>query len=272
MWKSFNRAGVVALFLGVAAAGTLSGPDLTIRGSDTTSALMKALAKAHVENGGAKITVEGGGSGKGAQACIEGQVPMAFLSRKVKDAEKESGLVGVAYAIDGVAIIVNKDNPITELKMEELKDIFSGKTETWADGKPISAFNRNTDSGTRECFKETVLGKDADFGPKCVIKHDGVLLSSVAKIRTAIAFTSLGEVDDTVKIVKINGVMPTGATMQDSTYPIRRTLHIATKGEAKDEAKTFIAFVLSAPGQKIVTDLHYVSLAQQSKVTDATPK
>ena len=265
--NALKVGGLVAIFTGVIGAG-----EPVIRGSDSTSSLMKELTKAYAEQGGAKITVEGGGSTKGAQACIDGQVPMAFLSRGLKENEKTSGLVGTAYAIDGVAVIVNKDNPITELKIEELKDIFSGKTETWADGKPINAFNRNSDSATRECFKDAVLGKDADFGSKCAVKHDGVLLTTVAKIKTAIAFTSLGEVDETVKVIKINGVMPTRDTMIEGAYPIRRTLHIATKGEPKEETKAFIAYVLSSNGQKVISDHHYIPIAKDSKVSDATPK
>jgi phosphate transport system substrate-binding protein len=168
--------------------------------------------------------------------------------------------------MDAVAVVVNKSNPLDEITIEQLKDIFSGKTDKWPSGDPVTAFNRNEDSGTRELFTERVMGgKDAKFGEKVTVKHDGVLLSSVAKIPNAIGYTSLGETNDTVKVLKVTGVEPTAETIQSGKYPLARTLTFATKGDASTDVAAFFTFIASDSGKKIVTDNHYVPLAAKKK-------
>ena len=245
---------------GIFTASTSARAEIKARGSDSTLHVLKALAAAFEADSGKHVSLEGGGSGAGAKALSAGEVTLAFLSRELSADEKGRGLTGCAYAKDGVAIIVNKGNPVANLTIAELKDIYTGKTSDWSEGKPVVAFNRNTDSGTREVFKEHVLGKDA-FGEKVAVKHDGLLLSSVAKIPSAVAYTSIGEADEkVVKIVPVNGIKPTAATLKDSSYPIARTPTLATKGEASGEEKAFIDFVLSAKGQEIVVKEGLVAL------------
>ena len=233
--------------------------EITARGSDSTSELMKTLAAAYQQETGNVVKVEGGGSSKGAKSALAGEVNLAFLSRELKEEEKAAGLVGAAYALDAIAVIVHKNNPISGLTIMELKDIFVGKTVTWSDNKPIVLFNRNPDSGTRETFQELVL-KDAMFSDKATVKHDGVLLPSISKVPTAVAYTSVGHVNDTVKVLPIDGVMPTPATVRDKTYPLSRTPTLATKGTPSGDVKAFIDFVLSDKGQKVVMEKGYVSL------------
>jgi phosphate transport system substrate-binding protein len=226
--------------------------DIKARGSDSTLHVIKALATAFEAESGRKVACEGGGSGAGAKAVIAGEVTLAFLSRDLNAAEKAAGLVGTGYAKDGVAVIVHRTNPVAGFTVAELKDIFTGRTAAWADGKPVVVFNRNTNSGTREVFQDLVLGKEA-FSPKAAVKHDGVLVGTVEKIPTAVAYTSLGEADAAkVKIVPIAGITPNAATLKDGTYPIARTPTLATKGAATGDEKAFIDFVLSAKGQAIV--------------------
>ena len=248
---------ITAIACGVFAAGLLCGSTLkaevNARGSDSTLHVLKALAAAYEADSGKKVNLQGGGSGAGAKSLAAGEVTLAFLSRELNDAEKAAGLAGKAYALDGVAIIVHKDNPTANVTLAELKDLFTGKTTAWSDGKPVVPFNRNTDSGTREVFQEKVLGKDVAFSPTAAIKHDGVLVSSVSKIPTSVAYASLAEADETqVKILTVNGIKPSAATLKDKTYPIGRTPTLATKGEAAGEEKAFIDFVLSAKGQAVV--------------------
>ena len=236
----------------------LAHADIKARGSDSTLHVLKALAAGFEAESGRKAALEGGGSGAGAKAAIAGEVTLAFLSRDLNDAEKAAGLVGHAYAKDGVAIIVHPENPVAGLSLAELHALYTGQTATWADGRPVVAFNRNADSGTREVFQEHVLGKDA-FTPKAAVKHDGVLVSTVAKIPTSIAYTSLAEAETaSVRIVPINGIKPTLATLKDGTYPIARTPTLATKGAATGDEAAFIAFVLSPKGQAIVAEQHLV--------------
>jgi phosphate transport system substrate-binding protein len=250
------RRWFTTLTAGLSAAILLCGfplkADVNACGSDSTMHVLKALAAAYEADSGKKVSLQGGGSGAGAKALEAGEVTLAFLSRGLNDAEIAAGLVGKQYAVDGVAVIVNKANPTTDLSVAALKDLFTGKTSTWSDGKPVVPFNRNTDSGTREVFQEKVLGKDG-FAATAAIKHDGVLVSTVSKIPTAVAYSSLAEADEAqIKIVTVNGVKPSAATLKDKTYSISRTPTLATKGEASGEEKAFIDFVLSAKGQAIV--------------------
>jgi phosphate transport system substrate-binding protein len=234
--------------------------DITARGSDSTIHVVKALAAAFEADTGKHMSLEGGGSGAGVKALVAGEVTLAFLSRDLTPDETASGLVGYSYAKDGVAVIVNKGNPVADLSLAALKDIFTGKTSEWPGGGPIAVFNRNAESGTREVFKDRVLGKDA-FTDKAMIKHDGVLLETVAKIPSSVAFTSLGEAEgDTVKVLSVNGILPTPATLKDGTYPIARTPTLATKGAASGDEKAFIDFVLSPKGQAVAAKEGLVAL------------
>lgn len=244
--------------------------EITARGSDSTIALVKALSEAYVKSTGQKMKIEGGGSGKGAEACAKGEVDFCFLSRELKENEKTQSLVAKPYALDGVAVIVNKANPTEDVTVEQLVGWFAGTVAKWSDDKPVVAFNRNADSGTREVFQEKVM-KENKFSDKAAVKHDGVIVSSVAKIPTAVAFTSVGEVTPDVKAVKINGVAPSPATLRNKTYPLSRTLNFATKGDPKPAVKAFLNWVASKDGQAVVEKSGYTSVVESEK-TVATGK
>ena len=245
------RTLVIALAASVAASQSFSA--ITARGSDSTISVVKALADAFTQKTGITVDIQGGGSGAGAKAAIAGEVQLAFLSRGLDAGEISAGLNGTQYANDAVAIVVNKKNSVTNLTIAELKDYFTGAKTQWADGAPIVLFNRNADSGTRELFQEHVLGKGVAFAANASIKHDGVLLGSVARIPTSIAFDGLGHADPAVvKIISVNGVVPTPETVRSHAYPLTRTPTLATKGEATGEAKAFIDFATSSEGQAVV--------------------
>ncbi len=246
----------------VLAIGTFQSAraEIKAQGSDSTLHVVKALAAGFEADTGKTIALAGGGSGAGAKALLAGDVSLAFLSRELSAAEVAAGLTGHPYAKDGVAVVVHKDNPVTNLTVAELKDLFTGKTTEWSEGKPVVPFNRNSDSGTREVFQDKVLGKDT-FTAKALVKHDGVLISTVEKIPSAVAYTSLAEADESkVKIVTVNGVKPTSATLKDGSYALSRTPSFATKGEPTGDEKAFIDFVLSPKGQAIVAKEGLVAL------------
>ena len=247
--STLNLFPVLAL---LALGATPVAAQINARGSDSTLHVVKALAEAFQKEAGTTVKVEGGGSSAGAKAVLAGEATLAFLSRDLKDAEKQAGLVGAAYAIDGVAVIAHKDNPAVNVTVAELKGYFSGTSANWPDGRPIVLFNRNADSGTRELFQDVVLGKDP-FTEKATLKHDALLVSSVAKIPTSLTYTSAAEADESkVKVLTVNGVKPSAQALRDKSYPIVRTPTFATKGAASAAEKAFIDFVLSAKGQAIV--------------------
>jgi len=252
--KNLPSLRFLALFLGATLTANLSLAAISARGSDSTIAVVKALAEGFQKKSGVAVQVDGGGSGAGAKAAIAGEVQLAFLSRALDAKETEGGLVGAAYAADAVAVIVHKDNPVANVTIAELKDFFTGTTTAWADGKPVVLYNRNADSGTREIFQDKVLSKGVAFAASAAIKHDGVLLISVAKIPASLAYDGFGHVDPkVVKIISVNGVAPSPDSIRSGTYPLTRTPTLATKGEATGEVKAFIDYVRSAEGQAIVT-------------------
>jgi phosphate transport system substrate-binding protein len=256
---------MVRLFASVLAVGVFASSvfaeEITAKGSDSTMPLVKALAEAYQKTGGNTVKLDGGGSSKGAEACMAGTVQLCFLSRELKDAEKEAGMVGVSYAHDAVAVIVHKDNANSDITVEQLRDMYTGKTANWPDGKPVVMFNRNEDSGTRECFDHAVMNKEK-FSDKAQIKHAGVALTTVAKVPTAVAYMSAGEVNDTVKCVKVNGIAATPENIRSKSYPICRTLTFATKAEATPAVKSFIDFCTSEAGQKLIAEHHYVPVME----------
>jgi phosphate transport system substrate-binding protein len=241
-----------SLLAAVFLCGSTLKAEVTARGSDATLHVLKALAAAYQADTGKTVTLQGGGSGAGAKALASGEVTLAFLLRELTSAEKAAGLAGTEYARDGVTIIVHPANPAVNLSLAELKDLFTGKTTAWPDGKPVVLFNRNTDAGIRQVFQDKVLGAEG-FSPTAAVKHDGVLVSSVSKIPTATAYTSFSEADEArIKIVAVNGIKPSAATLKDKTYPLTTTAVLATKGAATGEEKAFIDYVLSAKGQAVV--------------------
>lgn len=253
------RTAVASLIVCFCLGAVASAGEISARGSDSTISAMKLLAEAFNKETGKSLKVEGGGSGAGVKACLAGEVDLAFLSRELKDDEKKSGLAGVPYAFDAVAVVVHKENPTEKLSLAELKDIFTAKTTTWSDSKPIILFNRNADSGTRECFQHVVL-KEAKFSETAAVKHDAVLLPAVSKIPTSVGFDSASVAHETVKVLAIDGVLPSEKTIQDKSYPICRTLTLATKGEAAGDVKAFIDFATSDKGQAVVKAAGFVAL------------
>ena len=245
----------IVLFVSATLTAVSSFAGFTARGSDSTINIVKALAESFQKKSGTAVQVDGGGSGAGAKAAIAGEVQLAFLSRGLDAAEKEAGLIGHTYASDAVVVIAHKDNPISNVTIAELKDFFTGVTAAWPDGKPVVLYNRNADSGTREIFQDKVLGKGTAFAASAAIKHDGVLLSSVAKIPGSFAYDGFSHADPkVVKIISVNGIAPSPESIRSSAYPLTRTPTLATKGEAAGEVKAFIDFVLSAEGQAVVAE------------------
>lgn len=235
----------------------LAGPaaqasEIVARGSDSTIQLMRTLAEAFKADSGIVVRIEGGGSSKGAKACLAGDVPLAFLSRALHPDEKAAGLQGVPYAFDGVAVIVSSANPVVNLGSAELKSLFAGETANWPDGKPVVLIDRNHNSGTRDGFIDAVMGTTA-MSSKAMVKHDAMIESTVEKTPTAIGYTSAGAVGTGVKVLTIDGVAPSAETIRNKTYPLARSLTLATKGPPTAEVKAFIDFALSEQGQSLIS-------------------
>lgn len=251
------------------------------KGSDTIVNLALAWAeKYQAEHTDVRISVTGGGSGTGIASLINKTVDIANASRQIKAEEteqaKSNGVEPVEHIIarDAIAVIVNPENPVSELTLKQISDIYSGKIVNWSEvggeDRPIVRLSRETNSGTHVYFLETVL-RLGNKDDKTLFSTDTLLLPSsegiIAEIRqnpNAVGYDGLGYVPKdlkTISIAETNGgafVLPSIATVNDKTYPIARDLYMYTNGEPTGIVKEYLDWILSAEAQQIVADLGFV--------------
>ena len=241
-----------------AAAAKLSGTVAT-DGSTSMEKVVGALGEAFMEaNPDTTFTYNPTGSGSGIQAVQEGRCDIGLSSRALKDAEKEAGLTETVLAYDGIAMIVNPANPVEDLSLEQIADIYTGKITNWSEvggnDSQIVLIGREAGSGTRGGFEEIVGVVDA-----CQYRQElsstGDVITTVAQNPDAIGYASLAAVKDTVKALKVAGVTPTEATVKDGTYTIQRPFVLATKTGEKlnDVAQAFFDYATSADVGEIIT-------------------
>ena len=239
------------------AAAKLSGTVAT-DGSTSMEKVVGALGEAFMEaNPDTTFTYNPTGSGSGIQAVQEGRCDIGLSSRALKDAEKEAGLTETVLAYDGIAMIVNPANPVEDLSLEQIADIYTGKITNWSEvggnDSQIVLIGREAGSGTRGGFEEIVGVVDA-----CQYRQElsstGDVITTVAKNPDAIGYASLAAVKDTVKALKVAGVTPTEATVKDGTYTIQRPFVLATKTGEKlnDVAQAFFDYATSADVGEII--------------------
>jgi phosphate transport system substrate-binding protein len=261
-------------------AAPVTEGSLTVTGSDTMVHLATAWAEAFMkENPKAEIAVNGGGSGVGLTALINGTTDVATASRQIKDEETKAGEAkGITpkenpVARDGIAVVVNPENPISELTIEQLKKIFTGAVTNWKDvggnDEPIGLLSRESSSGTYEFFREHVMNKE-DYSSKArLMPATSAIIEAVKQDKGAIGYVGLGyaiEAGDAVKRLKVKtdanapAVEPTEETVKSGEYGIARSLYLYTNGEPQGLAKAYLDFALSDAGQKIVVEQGYVTL------------
>lgn len=251
------------------------------KGSDTIVNLALAWAERYQsEHSEVRISVTGGGSGTGIAALINGTVDLANASRKIKDEElteaQSKGVDPLEHIIarDAIAVIVNPENPVNELTLQQIADIYSGATHNWSEvggeDRPIVKLSRETNSGTHVYFLETVL-RLGDKENKTLFSTDTLLLPSsegiIAEVRqnpNAIGYDGLGYVPDDLKMIAIAKeaggayVLPAIATVNDKSYPIARDLYMYTDGEPGGVVKEYLDWILSPEAQEIVAELGFV--------------
>ena len=239
------------------AAAKLSGTVAT-DGSTSMEKVVGALGEAFMEvNPDTTFTYNPTGSGSGIQAVQEGRCDIGLSSRALKNAEKEAGLTETVLAYDGIAMIVNPANPVEDLSLEQIADIYTGKITNWSEvggnDSQIVLIGREAGSGTRGGFEEIVGVVDA-----CQYRQElsstGDVITTVAQNPDAIGYASLAAVKDTVKALKVAGVTPTEATVKDGTYTIQRPFVLATKTGEKlnDVAQAFFDYATSAEAGEII--------------------
>jgi phosphate transport system substrate-binding protein len=233
----------------------LSG-SIQIAGSTSVQPLSEELAMDFMSKySNVKINVAGGGSGAGIKAAQDGTCDIGGSSRELKPEEKS--VKEIVIAKDGIAVVVNPANPISDLTIKQIKSVFSGDVTNWKNlggsDAPITVVIREDGSGTRGAFEEIVLGKDSKFTNKAIIQNStGAVRTTVASTPDAIGFISLGALNDEVKALQVGGIEASKENVLNNSYKVARPFIYMTKEEPTGLIKLFIDFVLSAEGQKIV--------------------
>lgn len=231
---------------------------INIAGSSSVQPLSEELGQAFMEaNPDVKINVAGGGSSAGVKAAQEGTAEIGASSRELKDNEKGT-VKEFLIARDGIAVIVHPDNPVSDLKIDDIKKIFSGQVTNWKEvggmDAPITVISREDGSGTRGAFEEIVLGEEKLVETATIQNSTGAVKTSVATNSNAIGYVSLGAIQgaNDVKAVKVDGVEATAENVKNGSYKISRPFLYLTKGEPQGVVKAYIDWVLSDQGQEIV--------------------
>ena len=240
------------------AAPTVLSGTVSTDGSTSMEKVIGALSEAFMEaNSKVTVTYNPTGSGTGIQAVQEGRCDIGLSSRGLKDEEKAAGLQETVLAYDGIAVIVNPANPVEDLTLAQIADIYTGKITNWSElggsDSEIVLIGREAGSGTRSGFEEIVEVKDL-----CQYRQElsstGDVIATVAQNPGAIGYASLASVKDTVKAVKVGGVAPSEETVKDESYAIQRPFVLVTKeGVALSEtAQAFFDYAVSKDANPVV--------------------
>jgi phosphate transport system substrate-binding protein len=228
---------------------------IILAGSTSVQPFAEVLAQDYMAlHPGITVDVQGGGSAAGIMATQSGTTDIGMSSRNLTG--NETTLWSVEIARDGLAIIIHPDNPIVNLTLEQIRDIYSGKINNWSvlGGKQaeIHVFTREDGSGTRSSFESLVMGKTEIMGRAMVENSNGAIRQLVSDDPNAIGFISLGLVDKTVKALDLGGVAPTREHVIDGTYNLSRPFLFISLKEPTGLAKDFINFTLSEKGKQIL--------------------
>ena len=278
MKKIMTMVLALVLALGVmsaCSADKLSGSVAT-DGSTSMEKVIGVLGESFMEtNPDVSFTYNPTGSGSGITAVSEKRCDIGLSSRALKDEEKNSGLTETVLAYDGIAIIVNPENAISDLSVEDIAKIYTGEITNWKDlggaDAEIVVIGREAGSGTRDGF-ESITGTSE----KCVYRQEltstGDVITTVSQNPDAIGYASLSAVKDTVKALTVGGVAPTEDTVKDGSYVVQRPFVLVTRTDEKlnDAAQAFFDYATSADAVELIAKAGAVSAYVDPEAADAT--
>ena len=256
----FRFSLIFCLFLSLFSITFLTGcgrnaNTVVIAGSTSVQPFAEVLAQEYMTlHPGVSIDVQGGGSAAGIMATQSGTTDIGMSSRNLQGSE--TSLWSIEIARDGIAIIVNPKNPLTGLTLQQVADIYDGKTTNWDQigGKKgeIDVFTREDGSGTRSSFESLVMGTNQIMARAMVENSNGAIRQLVSDDPGAIGYISLGLVDNTVKALDLGGIVPSRANVVNGTYNLSRPFLFLTLKPPVGLVKDFIDFTMSAQGQQIL--------------------
>jgi phosphate transport system substrate-binding protein len=270
--KTSGGSGGSADASGSASGGSSSGA-INIAGSDTMVNLAQAWAEKYMAaNKGVQITVKGGGSGNGIAALLNKTVDFADSSREVKDEEiAQAAKVGVdpvttPVAKDGVVIIVNSANKVSDISTDTIGKIYRGEITNWKDvlggsDAPIVLLGRDSSSGTYSFIKDTVVGTTKEYSKSMRnLASTQAIADEVAKNPNAIGYIGLGYENKSIKALTVDGNTADIESVLNETYPLSRNLNMVSNGDPADAQKEYLDWILSDEGQAVVKEQGFVPL------------
>ena len=227
-------------------------------GSTSMEKVIGSLGEAFMnEYSGITFTYNPTGSGSGIKAVQEGRCDIGLSSRDLKDEEKVSGLQATVLAYDGIAIVVNPENPVSDLDLETIGKIYTGEITNWSEvggaDAEIVLIGREAGSGTRDGF-ESITGTEDACKYRQELTSTGDVITTVAQNPNAIGYASLASVKDTVKALSVGGVVPTEETVKDGSYVVQRPFVLVTQegAELTAAAQLFFDYITSEAAEDVI--------------------
>lgn len=247
-------------------AENLSG-SIALAGSTSMEKLANAVAESFMEKyPNVTVTAEFTGSSAGIESLLSGTADIGDASRALKDSEKEAGAVENIVAIDGIAVITDSNNAISNLTQEELTNIYTGVTTNWSelggDDNAIVVIGREAGSGTRGAFEE-LLGIEDQCAYANELDSTGAVMAKVAATPGAIGYVSLDVVDDSVKAFSLEDVEATAENIKAGKYFLSRPFVMATKGEISEQndlVQEFFNYLSSDEGKKVISGVGLITV------------
>ena len=248
---------VLALGVFVGCGSNTTTEAVATDGSTSMEKVIGALGEEFQNETGITFTYNPTGSGSGIQAVQEGRCDIGLSSRDLKDEEKAAGLEGTVLAYDGIAVIVNTENPVSDLDVETIAKIFKGEITNWSEvggeDAEIVLIGREAGSGTRDGF-ESVTETEEVCKYNQELTSTGDVITTVSQNPGAIGYASVASVGDTVKAVTVNGVAASDETILDGSYVLQRPFVLVTMSgvELSDAAQKFFDFITSADAEELI--------------------
>ncbi len=227
-------------------------------GSTSMEKVMGMLGERFMENNkGLSFTYNPTGSGSGIKAALSGTCDIGLASRYLKDAEKASGLVETILAYDGIAVIVNRSNPISDLSLSDIAKIYSGEITNWSklggSSGEIVLVGREAGSGTRDGF-EAITKTENKCRYRQELTSTGAVITAVESNPNAIGYASLASVKGSVKAISVGGISPSEASVKDGSYAVQRPFVLVTGKDTalNDAAKSFFEFIISPAAHDLI--------------------
>lgn len=251
----------VLIFAGM--IGCSNNEGVSTDGSTSMNKLIGALGEAFEADTGITVTYNATGSGAGIQAVQEDRCDIGLSSRSLKKEEKESGLEETILAYDGIAIIVNSQNPIADIDLETIAKIYTGEITNWKEVGGLDAdivlIGREAGSGTRDGF-ESITGTKDNCKYRQELTSTGDVITTVSSNTGAIGYASVASVKDSVKTLTVAGVAPNEETIKDGSYVIQRPFVLVTKKDTSlsKNAQKFFDYITSESANNIISSVGVV--------------